>query len=103
MTANVMQMLVDPLLEKPIVDTEDPGAWIVRTQNSTYEISRDSVGAWSVRRVKGLVDPTHRTGLDGVWKDAENVTGYGDGMLIVWSGVEATFTSAVRSVVAVAR
>ena len=100
---NVMQMLVDPGQEKPIVEHEGPGAWLVRTQNSTYEISRDTVGAWSVRRVKGLVDPTPRTGIEGQWKDAENVTAYGDGMLIVWSGVQATYTSALRSITEVVR
>jgi len=99
----IMQMLVDQRVEQPLVDDEGPGAWVVRTQNSTYEIARDTLGAWTVRRVKGLVEPTRRTGVDGQWRDAEDVTRYGDGMLIVWSGVEATFTSAIRAVTVVTR
>lgn len=98
-----VQALVDPGKLAPIVDDEGAGRWLIRTQNSTYEIERDTVKAWTVRRVKGLVDPTPRTGTDGQWKDAEAVHAYGDGMLIVWSGVQATFTSPIQGTIALER
>jgi len=94
----VVQLLVAPDELADIVAEEGAGRWMVRTQNSTYEIERDTVGAWTVRRVNGSARPTPRQGTDGQWKDAEAVYQWKDGMLIVWSGVASTFTSAISGI-----
>jgi hypothetical protein len=100
---SVVNLLVDTGELSDIVAEEGAGRWMVRTQNSTYEIERDTVGAWTVRRVKGSALPTPRQGTDGDWKDAEAVHQWGDGMLIVWSGVQCTFTSRIAGVTPLAR
>jgi len=95
---SVASILVSPDELTDIVAEEGAGRWMVRTLNSTYEIERDTVGAWTVRRVKGSALPTPRQGTDGDWKDAEAVHQWKDGMLIVWSGVASTFTSRIQGI-----
>jgi len=64
---------------------------------SAYEVDP---GGKCVRRLHGALEPTSRTGSDGIWKTYESLTEIRVGMpvLIIWFGAECTVTSYVTEI-----